>query len=70
MSEEPFSKLAEPQAFRRCFLMVSTRMPTSMVLLVQRLTSRSDASARRLICANAAQDEPSPTLAVKRISFS
>jgi hypothetical protein len=52
------------------FLMVSTRMPTSMVLLVQRLTSRSDASARRLICANAAQDEPSPTLAVKRISFS
>lgn len=65
-----FSKLSEPQAFRRCFLMVWTRIPTSMIPLMQRLTSRSDASTRCLISANAAQNEPSPTLAVKRITFS
>ena len=40
---------------------------TGMVPLMQRLTSRSDASTRCLTCANAAQDEPSPTLTVKRI---
>ena len=40
-----------------------------IVPLVQRFTSRSDASARCLIGANAAHDEPSPALARKRISF-
>jgi hypothetical protein len=36
---------------------------------MQRLASRSDASARCLVCANAAHHEPSPTLAVKRVSL-